>query len=375
MRIPFIDLQSQQDRIRPQLDAAFARVLDHGRYILGPEVTEFENALGTFENGAKVLGCANGTDAIILPLLAMGVGAGDAVFCPSFTYAATAEAIAITGATPVFVDVDRATYTLDANSLDQAIDHVKTAKTLTPKAVIAVDLFGQPADYPAIKSVTDTHRVNLISDCAQGMGCRLDGQSPLNWADVMTTSFFPAKPLGCYGDGGAILTHDEEMMTLLRSLHFHGRGTEPFDHARIGMNSRLDSMQAAVLIEKLKIFADEIHARNRIADRYKDGFSGNQVKAPTVIAGGLSTWAQYTVEVSNRDAVMGAVKADDIPVAAYYPRPTHAQTAYLDYPIAPNGLPNTEDAKHYVMALPMHAYLGEADQDMVIETVLKHAGT
>ena len=364
MRFPFIDLQAQRARIEGEVNAALRKVLEHGQFILGPEVTAFENQLAEFEGGGHVIGCANGTDAIILPLKAWNIGRGDVVFCPSWTYAATAEAIALIGATPCFVDVDPATYTLCPTSLRKAIKANPDGK-----AIIAVDLFGQPADYPALRGIADEFGLKLISDTAQGLGCRLHGKAPIEWADVVTTSFFPAKPLGCYGDGGAMLTRNDALNDKLRSLRFHGRG-DAGDHVNIGMNSRLDTMQAAILIEKLNIFEDEIKTRNAIADRYTEALKSNILRTPKVIEGGLSTWAQYAIEVPNRDAAMEGMKAAGIPVAAYYPLPTHMQTAYKDYPISPDGLPHTMAAKDVIMALPMHAYLKPEDQDAVIETLL-----
>lgn len=366
MRFPFIDLQAQRAVIADDIEAALKRVMEHGQFILGPEVTQFENQLAAFEGGGHAVSCANGTDAIILPLKAWGVGPGDTVFCPSWTYAATAEAIAITGATPFFVDVDAETYNLCPKSLRSAISKSKNAK-----AIIAVDLFGQPANYPELRAIADEFDLKLMADSAQGMGCRLNGKAPIDWADVVTTSFFPAKPLGCYGDGGAMLTRDEALQEQLLSLRFHGRGTAPGDHEQIGLNSRLDTMQAAILIEKLNIFAGEIKARNRIADRYAEALKSNILRTPKVIKGGISTWAQYAIEVPNRDEVMAGMRAAEIPVAAYYPLPTHMQTAYKDFPISPDGLPNTMAAKDVIMALPMHAYLKSEDQDAVIETLLK----
>ena len=287
------------------------------------------------------------------------------MFCPSWTYAATAESIAVIGATPCFVDIDPETYNICPRSLRAAIEANETGK-----AIIAVDLFGQPANYPEIREIADEFSLKLIADSAQGMGCRLNGEAPIKWADVVTTSFFPAKPLGCYGDGGAMLTRDENFKETLLSLRFHGRGTIPGDHAQIGLNSRLDTMQAAILIEKLNIFADEIVARNRIADRYTEALKSNILRTPKVIEDGVSTWAQYAIEVPNRDDVMAGMRAAEIPVAAYYPRPTHMQTAYKDFPISPDGLPNTMAAKDVIMALPMHAYLKPEDQGAVIETLL-----
>jgi len=371
MLFPFIDLQAQRKTIRDEIDAAVNRVIRHGAYILGPEVAQFEGELAKFEGVSHVAACANGTDALKLPMLAWGIGAGDAVFCPSFTYTATAEAIAVIGATPVFVDIDPDTYTMCSKSLQAAIDGVRRAGKLIPRAVIAVDLFGQSADYPAITAITETEDLKLISDNAQSLGCRLAGQSPAHWAHVATTSFFPAKPLGCYGDGGAVLTNDADLTADLRDLAFHGRSNTPYDHDRIGLNSRLDTIQAAILLEKLKIFAREIEDRNVVADHYGAALKQVGVKTPTVIADGVSSWAQYTIEVDNRDAFLDNMRAQEIPVAAYYPRPVHLQSAYTDFPVSGNGLPVTEQVMHTVAALPIHAYLTNENQDMVIEAIKK----
>jgi len=371
MKFPFIDLQAQRKTIRDEVEAAVKRVIRHGAYILGPEVGQFEGELAAFEGVAHVAACANGTDALKLPMLAWEIGAGDAVFCPAFTYTATAEAIAVLGATPVFVDIDPDTYTMCPKSLQAAIDGVKRTGSLTPRAVIAVDLFGQSADYPAISAITQVEGLKLISDNAQSLGCRLNGHSPAHWADVATTSFFPAKPLGCYGDGGAMLTNDAELTAELRDLAFHGRSSTPYDHDKIGLNSRLDTIQAAILLEKLKIFEREIADRNSIADRYAAALQPLGIKTPTVIAGGVSTWAQYTIEVENRDTFLDNMRTQEIPVAAYYPRPVHLQSAYTDFPISGNGLPVTERVMKQVAAIPIHAYLSAENQDMVIEAVEK----
>ncbi len=371
MKFPFIDLQAQRKTIRDEIDMAVNKVVRHGAYILGPEVAQFESELAKFEGVAHVAACANGTDALKLPMLAWEIGSGDAVFCPSFTYTATAEAIAVLGVTPVFVDIDPDTYTMCPKSLQAAIDGVRRAGKLVPRAVIAVDLFGQSADYPAITAITKAEGLKLISDNAQGLGCRLGGHSPAHWADVATTSFFPAKPLGCYGDGGAMLSNDAGLIAELRDLAFHGRCSTPYDHDKIGLNSRLDTIQAAILLEKLKIFAREIEDRNTIADRYASALKPLGVNTPTVIAGGVSSWAQYTIEVDNRDGFLDAMRAQEIPVAAYYPRPVHLQSAYRDFPVSGNGLPVTEKVMHTVAALPIHAYLSHENQDMVIEAVAK----
>jgi len=379
MPIPFIDLQTQRARLGQPLEDAILKVVRSGAYIMGPEIGQFEKALGEFGQAPNVLSCGSGTEALQLPLMAWGVGPGDAVFCPSFTFAATAEVMPLVGASPVFVDILEDTYNLDPVALDAAIEAVKAKGELTPKAVIAVDLFGQPADYPAIAAVARKHGLKLISDSAQGFGCTLNGQHPIHWADVTTTSFFPAKPLGCYGDGGAVLCKDERLHDLLVSLRVHGQAVKSdlegrtFDHdpkylnMRIGMNSRMDTIQAAVLLQKLTIFADEIEARNRVADRYAQGL-GDVVKAPKVIDGGVSVWAQYTIETPNRDELVAHLKAQDIPSAVYYPIPIHRQDVYSAYP-APGGLPVTDAAAKVVMSLPMHPYLTQDDQDAIIAAV------
>ncbi|NNC38871.1 MAG: DegT/DnrJ/EryC1/StrS aminotransferase family protein [Acidimicrobiales bacterium] len=366
----FIDLKSQQARISDKINAGIASVLEHGRYILGPEVTQLENALAAFGDAQHAVSCANGTDALILPMMAWGIGPGDAVFCPSFTYVATAEAVALLGATPVFIDVDRKTYNMDAQSLKTAINSIVRTGELTPKAIIAVDLFGQSADYSAIAPIAKEHGLKLIADSAQGFGSSNDGKQPLHWCDVATTSFFPAKPLGCYGDGGAILTNDTELVEVLKSIRMHGAGVDKYDNVRVGLNSRLDSIQAAILIEKLKIFEDEIKKRMAIAKRYNEALNSGVRAVPTLSDGAISTWAQYTIEVDHRDEFMAHMRAHDIPTASYYPRPVHMQSAYAHYPVSGNGLANTEDAMKYVVSLPMHAYLSEDDQDQIVDAVL-----
>ena len=375
--IPFIDLQAQRKRLGQPLEDAILKVVRSGAYIMGPEIGEFERQLAAFGQAPFALSCGSGTEALVLPLMAWGIGPGDAVFCPSFTFAATAEAMPLVGASPVFVDIDPDTYNMDAESLQAAIEAVKREGKLTPRAVIAVDLFGQPADYPAIARVCAKHGLKLIADSAQGFGCTLDGKHPIHWADVATTSFFPAKPLGCYGDGGAVLSKDDSFHDLLVSLRVHGQAVKSdivgktFEHdpkylnVRIGMNSRMDTIQAAVLIEKLKIFEDEIAARNRVADRYAQGL-GDLVTTPAVIDGGVSVWAQYTIETKDRDGLALHLREAGVPSAVYYPIPIHKQGVYSGYPVAPAGLPVTEAKSHQVISLPMHPYLTEDDQDQVI---------
>jgi dTDP-4-amino-4,6-dideoxygalactose transaminase len=380
MPIPFIDLQAQRQRLGPALEEAILKVVRSGAYIMGPEIGQFEAELAAFGQAPFALSCASGTDALVLALMAYGIGPGDAVFCPSFTFAATAEVMPLVGASPVFVDIDPVTYNLDPMSLQAAIEAVKRKNKLAPKAVIAVDLFGQPADYPAIAKVARAHGLKLIADSAQGFGCTLGDRHPIHWADVTTTSFFPAKPLGAYGDGGAVLSKDARFHDLLVSLRVHGQAVKSdlegrtFEHdpkylnMRVGVNGRMDTVQAAVLLQKLAIFADEIVARNRLAERYAAGLS-DVVGVPKVIEGGVSVWAQYTIEVEDRDGLAQALREQGVPTAVYYPIPIHRQGVYSGYPTAPDGLPVTEAKASRVISLPMSAYLTDDDQDQVIAAV------
>lgn len=367
----FIDLHAQQDRIRPQLDAAIARVLDHGQFVMGPEVSEFEAVLRDYTQAPHALTCANGTDALLLVLKAWGIGAGDAVFCPAFTFVATAEVVAMLGATPVFVDIKRDTYTVCPESLSRAIQETQQSDTLTPRALITVDLFGQPANYPVIADICQRENVKLIADSAQSFGCRLQDEHPLKWADAMTTSFFPAKPLGCYGDGGALMAHEDALAETIDSLRIHGKGTDKYDNVRIGLNSRLDSLQAAILLEKMKVFDAELASRSRIAGIYSEALKDKVSRVPTIIDGGTSTWAIYTIEVPDRERFTRIMGEAGIPTPAYYPKPLHRQTAYCHYPISGNALVNTDEAAEHVVSLPMHPYLSESDQARVIETACR----
>jgi len=353
--------------------------------VMGPEVKRLEEALATFCCADLALSCANGTDALALPLMAWEVGPGDAVFCPSFSFTATAEIIPWTGASPVFVDIRPDTYTLDPDALEKAIAAISVEGRLTPRAIIAVDLFGQSADYPAISAIARLHGLKLIADSAQAFGCTLNGRHPIHWADAVTTSFFPAKPLGAYGDGGAVMTNDAALWERMDSLRIHGKATcadligAAFDHEakylnmRVGMNSRLDTLQAAILLVKLTVFSDEIAWRNVVADRYATGLAGAVAATPAVITGGVSTWAQYTIEHDNRDDLAAHLRSRGIPTACYYPVPLHAQNCYADYP-APGGLPVTLAVANRVLSLPMHADLDEATQDRIIEAVRGFSG-
>jgi dTDP-4-amino-4,6-dideoxygalactose transaminase len=381
LSIAFIDLQAQRRRIAGKIDLAVQKVIEGGAYIMGPEVAEFEKRLSAFSGARRTLSCANGTDALVLPLMAWGIGDGDAVFCPSFTFAATAEIIPWTGASPVFVDILPDTYNMDPDHLEASIKAILKEGKLKPKVVIAVDLFGQSADYPRIAEIAKRYGLRLIADSAQGFGCTLDGRHPAHWADVVTTSFFPAKPLGCYGDGGAVQTNDDELGDLIDSLRVHGKATkqdieqQKFEHdpkylnVRIGLNSRLDTIQAAILIEKLAIFADEIEKRNVVADRYARGLSDRVGSVPGVIRGGVSTWAQYTIEVEDRDGLAAHLKRENVPTAVYYPIPIHKQKIYSVYPTGPGGLPVSEAKAKRVISLPMHPYLDHAVQDQIIDKI------
>jgi dTDP-4-amino-4,6-dideoxygalactose transaminase len=368
--IPFIDIAAQRSRLGNSVDAAVSRVLAHCQFINGPEVVQLEAALAAFCGSKYVVTCASGTDALIMVLMAKGVGRGDAVLCPSFTFCATGEAVALTGATPLFVDVDEATFNIDAASLKRGI---ATAKRLglKPRGVIPVDLFGQSADYDAVGAVAAAEGIFVLDDAAQSFGASYKGRRLGGFGVITATSFFPAKPLGCFGDGGAIFTDDVEFAELLRSIRVHGQGSEKYDNVRVGLTARLDTVQAAVLIEKLKIFEDEIAARNRVAERYARGL-GNVVIVPRVASENTSVWAQYTIRLpvgTDRDAFAGALKAQGIPTAIYYPKSMHQQTAYKDFPVADGGLPVSERLSANVISLPMHAYLDEPTQDRIIDAV------
>jgi dTDP-4-amino-4,6-dideoxygalactose transaminase len=368
--VAFIDLVAQRRRLGKSLDEAVSRVLTHCQFINGPEVTELEAALAAFSGAKHVVSCSSGTDALLMVLMAKGVGRGDAVLCPSFTFCATGEAVALTGATPVFVDVDEATFNIDANSLKRGIA-TATKLGLKPRAVIAVDLFGQSADHDAIGAIAAAEGMFVLDDAAQAFGASYKGRRLGTLGLATATSFFPAKPLGCFGDGGAIFTDDAELARTLRSVRVHGQGSDKYDNVRLGLTGRLDTLQAAILLEKLKIFEDEIAARNQVAQRYAQGL-GNVVTVPHVAPGCTSVWAQYTIRLPkgcDRDGFAAALKAQGIPTAIYYPKSMHQQTAYRDFPVADGGLPASESLSRDVISLPMHAYLDEPTQARIIKAV------
>ena len=368
--IPFIDVAAQRRRLGKSLGEAVERVFGHCQFINGPEVAQLEAALAAFSCARHVVTCSSGTDALLMVLMARGIGNGDAVLCPSFTFCATGEAVVIVGATPVFVDVDEATFNIDAASLKRGI---ATAKKLglKPKAVIPVDLFGQSADHDPIAAIAAEEGLFVLDDAAQAFGASYKGRRIGRFGLATVTSFFPAKPLGCFGDGGAIFTDDAELAHTLRSVRVHGQGADKYDNVRIGLTARLDTLQAAILIEKLKIFEDEIVARNDVAERYCEGL-GNVVTVPRLAVGCTSVWAQYTIRLpgrSNRDAFALALKAQGIPTFIHYPRSMHQQTAYRDFPVAEGGLGVSERLSGDVISLPMHAYLDEPTQNRIIAAV------
>jgi dTDP-4-amino-4,6-dideoxygalactose transaminase len=367
--LPFIDLAAQQRRILPQVNEAIARVLAHGQYIMGPEVIALEKALSEFCGAKHVISCGNGTLALEMVLRAVDVKPGDAILCPSFTFAATAEVAVLCGATPVFVDVHADTFNLDIASLEAGFVTAKK-RGLNPVGVIPVDLFGQPADYDVIEKWCVANKLWLLSDAAQSFGATYRTRKVGTIGLATSTSFFPAKPLGCYGDGGAIFTDNDDLAGVLRSLRNHGQGTDRYDNIRVGTNGRLDTIQAAVLIEKLKIFPDEIAARDRIAVRYNE-MLGDVAVAPVVMKDATSVWAQYTIKVpaAKRDAIAAALRTQGIPTAVYYPKPLHRQTAFKDQPVAGNGLPVSDVVAHEVISLPMHPYLEPEAQDRVVAAV------
>jgi dTDP-4-amino-4,6-dideoxygalactose transaminase len=367
--IEFIDLAAQRRRLGTSVDEAILRVLSHGRYIMGPEVAQVEADLAAFCGASIVVGCASGTDALALVLMAKDVGPGDAVLCPSFTFAATAEVVAWVGATPVFVDVLPDTFNMDPASLRLGIERVRQLK-LEPVGVIPVDLFGQPANYDEIEAICREHGIWMLSDAAQSFGASYRERKVGTIGLATATSFFPAKPLGCYGDGGAIFTDDPALADVLRSLRMHGQGEDRYDNVRIGMNGRLDSIQAAVLIEKLKIFEDEIDRRNAIAARYSASLKDVAI-VPRVLPDRSSVWAQYTIRVdpAKRASLAAALKEKGVPTAIYYPRPVHQQTAYRHFPCAGNGLPISEALAQEVISLPMHAYLEPGLLDRIVDAV------
>jgi dTDP-4-amino-4,6-dideoxygalactose transaminase len=367
--IPFIDVAAQRRRLGRAVDDAVARVLAHCQFIQGPEVRALEAELAAFCGARHVIACSSGTDALRLVLMAWGVGPGDAVICPTFTFCATAEVVALCGATPVMADVDAATFNLDPASCERAVGTAKQ-RGLKPRAVIPVDLFGLPADHDGIAAVAAAHGLLVLDDAAQAFGATYRGRKLGALAPATATSFFPAKPLGCYGDGGAIFTDDDALAGRLKSLRAHGEGVDKYDAVGIGITGRLDSIQAAILLEKLKIFPDEIVARNAAAERYAAALADVAI-VPHVGNEATSVWAQFTIRLARgqRDPLAAALKSQGIPTAIYYAKPLHRQAAYRDFPVAAGGVPVSERLAEEVLSLPMHAYLDPPVQDRIIAAI------
>jgi dTDP-4-amino-4,6-dideoxygalactose transaminase len=370
-RMEFVNLKAQYSLLKDRIDRRVHKVLDHGGFIMGPEVSELEAALANYVGVNHAISCANGTDALQLALMALGTGPGHAVFTTPFTFFATAEVISLVGATPVFVDIEPDTFNLDPAKLDEAIVKVLAKGEIKPHAAIVVDLFGLPADYDRLEEVVAHHGIDIVEDAAQGFGGVYKGKRAGGFGRVATTSFFPAKPLGCYGDGGAVFTDDDRLAEVIESLRIHGKGHDKYDNVRIGLNSRLDTLQAAILLEKLAVFPDELLARQRVADAYTERLA-SAVTTPTVPDGLSSCWAQYTVRVpaARRDPALSDLKARGIPTAVYYAKPLHRQTAFLDRPHVAMPCPESEAAGATVFSLPMHPYLEDAEIERVTSAVV-----
>lgn len=365
------DLAAQRARLEPGLSQAIQRVLDHGQFILGPEVFQLEEELARFCGAQHVVTCANGTDAIELVMMAENIGPNDGVIVPSFTFVATAEAVAKAGATPIFADVDLETFNLDSESVERCIT-IATENGLTPRAIIAVDLFGLPSDYQSLRRIAKDHRLLIISDAAQSFGAKIPLGTVGTLGDYTTTSFFPSKPLGCYGDGGAVFTNDPDRAELLRSLRFHGKGSDKYDNVRLGMNSRLDTIQAAILLEKLRVFNDELLIRQEVAERYST-LLGSAVATPSSPPDYQSAWAQYTITCESpleRQQLEAHLRDAGIPTAIYYPKALHDQAGYRRFPPDPHGLSQSQFLAERVLSLPMHPYLTATDQEQVAESLL-----
>ena len=371
----FRDLKTQYTVLKDEMDKAILDVVASGAFVMGPKIKEMETAFAEYVGAKHCVACNSGTDALLLALKAWDVKEGDAVFVPSFTFFASAEVIAMQGATPVFVDVDRDTFNICVADLERKIEQTLKAGKLKPRVIIAVDLFGLPADFKAIRKIAEKYNLYVLEDGAQGFGGRIGEQKACTFGDISTTSFFPAKPVGCYGDGGAVFTDNDEWAALIESYHIHGKGSDRYDNVRIGMNSRMDSIQAAVLLVKLKAFAEhELEDINKVSARYTEKLK-DIVKTPIVPEGFYSSWAQYTLQVENkevRNGLQAALKALDIPTAIYYPIPMHRQTAFNYLNIKENLCPVSDQLADTVISLPIHPYLTEKDQDMICEAVCNY---
>ena len=382
MPIQFIDLNAQQQRIRDAVLRNITRVLDHGQYIMGPEIRELEEKLAGYVGTRYAVSCSSGTDALLMALMAYGAGPGDAIFTSPFTFVATAEVISLLGATPVFVDIEPDTFNIDPMKLEQAVDALEKKdpgihplprgfEGLRPKGIIPVDLFGQPADYDAINALAQKKGLFVIEDAAQSFGAEYRGKKACALADVAATSFFPAKPLGCYGDGGMVFTDDKALYELLTSVRVHGKGSDKYDNIRIGINGRCDTLQAAILLAKFDIFPEEMDLRQDVANRYTNALKGNRnIQTPYIKDGCLSAWAQYSLVSEKKDDILSALKKAGIPTAIYYPKPLHLQGAYAYLGLKSGDYPVSEDRAEKIFSLPMHPYLAKEEQQKILDVIL-----
>ncbi|HOD72912.1 MAG TPA: DegT/DnrJ/EryC1/StrS family aminotransferase [Deltaproteobacteria bacterium] len=382
MTIQFIDLKAQQQRIRDAILKNITRVLDHGQYIMGPEIRELEDRLAGYVGAKYAVSCSSGTDALFMALMAYGAGPGDAIFTSPFTFVATAEVISLLGATPVFVDIEPDTFNIDPMKLEQAVDALEKKdpgihplprgfEGLRPKGIIPVDLFGQPADYDAINALAQKKGLFVIEDAAQSFGAEYRGKKACALADVAATSFFPAKPLGCYGDGGMVFTDDSALYEHLTSVRVHGKGSDKYDNIRIGINGRCDTLQAAILLAKLEIFPEEMDLRQEVAGRYTDALrSSGDIQTPQVKDGRLSAWAQYSLVSGKKEDILDALKKAGIPTAIYYPKPLHLQGAYTYLGYKPGDCPVSEITAGKIFSLPMHPYLTKEEQQKITDVIL-----
>lgn len=367
----FVDLKTQYSKLKEDIDRRVLNVLDSGMYVFGPEIFEMEEKLAYRVGVKHCLSCASGTDAILIPLMAWNISPGDAVFLPSFTFMSTAEVVSMLGATPIFVEVLENTFNIDTVHLEEQINKVLTEKKLTPKVIIAVDLFGLTADFEKIQVIANKYDLKVIEDSAQGFGGKIGEKSACSFADVATTSFYPAKPLGCYGDGGAIFTNNDELATIMKSIRVHGMGDDRYDNVRIGINGRMDSIQAAVILGKLEVFDEELNRRNQIAERFSNEIKQN-VKTPIVPEGYYSSWAQYSVLANSkqeRSALQEYLKDKGVPTVIYYPIPLHLQTAYKNLGGKKGDLPVTESIADRIFSLPVHPYMTDEEVDIVISAI------
>lgn len=368
MSVPFIDLKAQYARIQDEINAGIQGVLEHGKYIMGPEIFEFEEKLASFCGAKHAITCSNGTDALSLGLMAYDVGPGDAIFTTPFTFFATAEVIALTGATPVFVDIDPKTFNIDPSELGKQVDRVKSEGKLTPRGVIPVNLFGLAPDFDEIAKVTKPNGLFVLEDTAQGFGGLYKGRVSGSLGDISSTSFFPAKPLGCYGDGGAVFTSDDDLAAKMRSLRVHGQGVDKYDNVRIGLNARFDTMQAAIMLPKLAIFSEEIDLRQRVAASYTKALDG-LVETPYIPEGYTSVWAQYSVLSDQREAIQEALKIEGIPSVIYYRIPCHLSKAFASLGYKVGDMPESEKASQRIFSLPMHPYVEEGFAEKVAQII------